>query len=124
MPRRTVTIALGFDKAIRGLKGRLIPKLDRDVTFTEAPNYVLFTGILRPWPDGKIIAFWREGDEVASEQEIVELKKGYDFNQLRFHGWLDCMGSDNGHWRVSLDPDDAVPGWMVGEDDFWFGRIR
>ena len=118
MPRRTVTIAVGFDKLIRRLQGRLIPRLDRDVTFTEALNYVLFMGFLRPWPDGKIIAFWREGDEEASEQEIMELKKGYDFNQLRFDGWLDSMGPDSDKRWVSLDPEDAVPAWMVGEDDF------
>ncbi len=118
MPMHTVTIAVGFDKAIRRLQGRLIPRLDRAVTFTEALNYVLFMGFLRPWPDGKTIAFWREGDEEASEQEIGDLKQGYDFNQLRFDGWLDSMGPDNGLRRVSIDPDDAVPGWMVGEDDF------
>ena len=120
MPRRTVTVPPGFDKTIRSLQARLIQSLNRDVTYTEALNVVLFHGFLRPWSDGKTVAFWREGDEEATAQEVLQLKHDYNSNEIRFDGLLDAMGPDpDGEEKpVSLDPKDAVPGWMVGEDDF------
>ena len=119
MPRRTVTISPIFDEGIRRLQARLLLSLKRDVTYTEALNYVLFHGFLRPWPDGKTIAFWKDGDPEATEEEVMHLKNDFDFNQLRFDGWLDVMGPDPeaGPKRVSYDPNDAVPGWMAGETD-------
>ena len=120
MPRRTVTISPGFDKAILRLQGRLIPSLNREVTYTEALNIVLFHGFLRPWGDGKIRAFWRDGDHEISEAEVAQMTEDYNSNPLRFDGLLDAMGPDpNAEPKVmSLNPNDAVPPWMVGDPDF------
>ena len=64
MPRRTVTVPTGFDKAIRSYQAKLMRLNNRDVTYTEAINYVLFWGFLGgPRAEGEIIAFWKEGGE-------------------------------------------------------------
>ena len=120
LPRRTVTISSRFDEAVRRLQARLLLSLKRDVPYTESLNYVWFHGFLRPWPDGKTVVFWKEGNPEATEEEVMHLKNDFDSNQLRFDGWLDGMGSypEDGPKFVSYDPDDAVPARKVGETNF------
>lgn len=90
MPRRTVTVAEGFDKAIRGFQAKLLKSLNTDVTFTEALNIVLYMGLM-PGPDKKP-PYWREGSEKLSEQDINDLLKGFDLLQrLHFEGLIDNL---------------------------------
>lgn len=89
MPRRTVTIAPTLDKAIRSLQAKLLKERDRDVTYTEALNFVLLNGFLRPWHTGKRIAFWKEGNPEVSWEEVVNMVDKYESEKLYFEGWLD-----------------------------------
>lgn len=84
MPRRTVTLSPGFDKAIRSFQARMIVEHDRDVTFTEALNSVLCLGFLRPGPEGNIQAFWKPQNSGLSDEDFWELVEGFDIYGFRF----------------------------------------
>ena len=92
MPRRTITVAEGFDSAVRSLQARMILDLDRDVTFTEALNVVLAYGFLQPGRT-EPTAFWKVGDpKLATKEDYDALLKGFvPRDQLQFEGLLDNL---------------------------------
>jgi hypothetical protein len=100
VPRRTVTIPTGFDKAIRSYQAMLMRTLNRDVTYTEALNYVLLFGFRGgPIYEGgrddceEFIAFWQEGgqEREASLEEFKDLLDGFDIQKIKFDGILDSL---------------------------------
>ena len=91
MPRRTITVAEGFDRAVRSYQARMILDLDRDVTYTEALNVVLAHGFLQPGRT-EPTAFWKVGDPKLAKEDYDALLKGFvPRDQLQFEGLLDNL---------------------------------
>lgn len=90
MPRRTVTVAPGFDTAIRSLQMKLMKARNGDVTYTEALNIVLLRAFVQPGRSGAD-AFWKEEGGDATKPDLDAVLDGYDPKQLGFDGNIDIL---------------------------------
>lgn len=91
MPRRTVNVADGLDRAIRTFQARMIVDLDRDVTYTEALNNVLLLGFLRPGPTGEVHAYWKPGSPKADMDDLRGVEEGMDMGMVQFLGLMSML---------------------------------
>ena len=91
MPRRTVNVSNGFDKAIRSFQARMIVENDRDVTYTEALNAVLCLGFMRPGPDGNIPGFWKPGSPNLSWDDMWDVMDGFDVDGFQFFDIMNML---------------------------------
>ena len=96
MPRRTVMVSQGFDRAIRELQAKLLLTLERDVSYTEALNVVLYLGFLRADEQGQRLAFWKQGDREITEGQTTALLEAFDFDKDRIDEILDVLGVSAG----------------------------
>ena len=92
MPRRTVMVSQGFDRAIRELQAKLLLALERDVSYTEALNVVLYLGFLRADEQGQRVAFWKHGETEMTERQTDALLEAFDFDKDRILAVLDAIG--------------------------------
>ena len=91
MPRRTVNIPAGLDRAVRSLQARMIVELDKDVAYTDALTAILFLGFMRPGPKGEVHAFWKPGAPRLEPEEFNELLEEYSPTKREFIELLDLL---------------------------------
>ena len=96
MPRRTIMVSQGFDRAIRELQAKLLLALERDVSYTEALNVVLYLGFLRADEQGQRLAFWKQGELEITELQTTALLEAFDFDKDRIDEILDVLGVSAG----------------------------
>ncbi len=96
MPRRTVMVSQGFDRAIRELQAKMLLALERDVSYTEALNVVLYLGFLRADEQGQTLAFWKQGEREITEGQTSALLEAFDFDKDRIREVLDALGVSAG----------------------------
>ena len=96
MPRRTVMVSEGFDRAIRELQAKLLLALERDVSYTEALNVVLYLGFLRADEQGQRLAFWKRGEQEVTERQTDALLEAFDFDKDRISETLNALGVSAG----------------------------
>ena len=96
MPRRTVMVSQGFDKAIRELQAKLLLALERDVSYTEALNVVLYLGFLRADEQGQRLAFWKQDEQEITEGQTDALLDAFDFDKDRIRETLNMIGISGG----------------------------
>ena len=96
MPRRTVMVSQGFDRAIRELQAKLLLTLERDVSYTEALNVVLYLGFLRADEQGQRLAFWKQDEQEITEGQTDALLEAFDFDKDRIAETLSALGVTRG----------------------------
>ena len=96
LPRRTVMVSQGFDKAIRELQAKLLLALERDVSYTEALNVVLYLGFLRADEQGQRLAFWKQDEQEITEGQTDALLDAFDFDKDRIRETLNMIGISGG----------------------------
>jgi hypothetical protein len=85
-------VSQGFDRAIRELQAKLLLALERDVSYTEAVNVVLYLGFLRTDEQGQRLAFWKHGENEITEKQTDALLEAFDFEKDRIHEILEVLG--------------------------------
>ena len=96
MPRRTVMVSQGFDRAIRELQAKLLLTLERDVSYTEALNVVLYLGFLRADEQGQRLAFWTQDEQEITMSQAGALLEAFDFDNDRIEETLNVLGVSAG----------------------------
>ena len=89
-------VSQGFDKAIRELQAKLLLALERDVSYTEALNVVLYLGFLRADEQGQRLAFWKQGEQEITERQTDALLDAFDFDKARISETLNVLGVSGG----------------------------
>lgn len=95
MPRRTVSIPTGIDKAIRELQATLLRLRNENTTYTEALVIVLLHGLLQPGTR-ETIAYWKYGNPRASKEDYKAIVEGYDPGRIAFEGLIDQLPTTDG----------------------------
>ena len=89
-------VSQGFDKAIRELQAKLLLALEREVSYTEALNVVLYLGFLRADEQGQRLAFWKQGEQAVTEGQTDALLDAFDFDKDRIRETLNVLGISGG----------------------------
>ncbi len=92
-------VSQGFDRAIRELQAKLLLALERDVSYTEALNVVLYLGFLRADEQGQRLAFWKQDEQEITEGQTDALLDAFDFDKDRIRETLNMIGISGGGGR-------------------------